>query len=50
MYNMTYLLHYCTFTGVKYVTVLACYFLGPLFTDWAPGCYARCGCIGSPAF
>jgi len=28
--------------------VLACYFLGPLFTDWAPGCFVRCGCIGSP--
>ena len=27
-----------------------CYFLGPLFTDWASGCYVRCGCIGSPAF
>ena len=26
--------------------MLACYFLGPLFTDWAPGCYVRCGCIG----
>ena len=30
--------------------MLACYFLGPLFTDWAPGCYVRCGCIGSPVF
>ena len=30
--------------------VLACYFLGPLFTDWPPGCYVRCGCIGSPLF
>ena len=29
--------------------VLACYFLGPLFTDWTPGCYVRCGCIGSTA-
>ena len=27
-----------------------CYFLGSLFTDWASGCYVRCGCIGSPAF
>jgi len=25
-----------------------CYFLGPLFTDWAPGFYVRFGCIGSP--
>jgi len=30
--------------------VLACYFLGPLFADWVPGCYVRCGCIGSPVF
>jgi len=30
--------------------VLAYYFLGPLFTDWAPGYYVRCGCIGSPVF
>jgi len=30
--------------------VLACYFLGPLFIDWAPGCYVRCGCNGSPVF
>ena len=30
--------------------MLACYFLEPLFTDWAPGCYVRCGCIGSPVF
>jgi len=30
--------------------VLACYFLGPLFTDWVPGYYVRCGCIGSPVF
>jgi len=36
--------------GSSLCRVLACYFLGPLFTDWAPGCYVRCGCIGSPAF
>ena len=30
--------------------VLVCYFLGPLFTDWVPGCYVRCGCISSPVF
>ena len=30
--------------------MLACYFPVPLFTDWAPDCYVRCGCIGSPAF
>jgi len=30
--------------------VLACYFLGPLYIDWAPGFYVRCGCIGSPVF
>ena len=30
--------------------MLACYFLGPLFTDLAPGCYVRCGCTGSPVF
>ena len=30
--------------------MIACYFLGPLFTDWAPGCYVRCACIGSPVF
>ena len=30
--------------------MLACYFLGSLFTDWGPGCYVRCGCIGSPVF
>ena len=30
--------------------MLACYFLGPLFTDWAPVCYVRSGCIGSPVF
>ena len=29
--------------------VLACYFLGHFFTDWAPG-YVRCGCIDSPVF
>ena len=38
------------YKGVKYVTVLACCFLGLLFTDWAPGCYVHCGCIGSPVF
>ena len=27
--------------------MLACYFVGPMFTDWAPGCHVRCGCIGS---
>ena len=48
VYNMTYLLHYCTYIGVKYVTCAN--FLGPLFTDWTSGCYVRCGCIGSPAF
>ena len=30
--------------------VLACYLLGPLFTDWASGCYVYCGCIGSTVF
>ena len=30
--------------------MLACYFLRPLFTGWAAGCYVRCGCIGSPVF
>ena len=30
--------------------VLACYFLGPSFTDWATDCYVPYGCIGSPEF
>ena len=30
--------------------MLVCYFLGSLFTDSAPGCYVRCGFIGSPVF
>ena len=30
--------------------MLACYFLGPLFTDWASGCCVRCGCIASSVF
>ena len=30
--------------------MLACYFLGLLFTDWASGCYVRCGSIGSIAY
>ena len=30
--------------------MLACYFQGPLFTDWVTDCYVRCGCIGSPVF
>ena len=25
-------------------------FLGPFFTDWASGCYVRCGCNGSLAY
>jgi len=46
-----YLLHYCAYIGGSSMwRVLACYFLGPLFTDWAPGCYVRCGCIGCPVF
>ena len=35
---------------ISITLLLACYFLGPLFTDWASGCYVRCGCIGSPVF
>ena len=46
-----YLLHYCTYIkGSSMWRVLACYFLGLLFTDWAPGCYVHCGWIGSPVF
>ena len=30
--------------------MLACYFLGPLFSDCVSGCYVRCGCIGSTVF
>jgi len=45
VHNMTYLLNYCNYIRVKCVT---CYFLGPLFTDWASGCYVHFGCIGSP--
>ena len=50
VYNVTYLLQNCTHIGVKYVTCVSVLFPETVFTDWAPGCYVRCGCIGSPVF
>ena len=45
VYNVTCIYHTTApILGVNYVNVLACCFLGPLFTDWA------LGCIGSPVF
>jgi len=36
--------------GASIWRVLSCCFVGPLFSEWAPGCYVRYGCIGSPVF
>jgi len=51
VYKVTYIYYTVVpiLGGSSMWRVLACYFLGPLFTDWAPG-YVRCGCVGSPVF
>ena len=48
IYNVTYIYYTIVLYWGQVCDVRN--FLGPLLTDWASGCYIRCGRIGSPAF